>query len=62
MKDREVIEKLKTAGWTITSGTDHWKAYSPDGQTMTTIPRHKGKEISPRTLANIIRVTKVKMK
>ena len=61
MTEREVIKRLKQAGWIITQGTRHYKAHNEAG-IMITIPRHKGKDLTDKTLASIARVTGVKMK
>jgi predicted RNA binding protein YcfA (HicA-like mRNA interferase family) len=64
MKDREVVEKLKAAGWTVldSEGKHSLKMRNPDGTVKIPIPRHKGKDINPITLKRIEKETGVKMK
>ena len=64
MKDREVMEKLRAAGWTLldSEGRHSLKMLSPDGKTKVPIPRHKGKDINPVTLKRIEKETGIKMK
>lgn len=62
MKAREVIQKLRDAGWSIKSGGGHQKmAISPDGRTKVPIPDHAGRDIKTGTLKAIERQTGVKM-
>ena len=61
MTAKEVIKKLKAAGWTSFEGEKHTRMTSPDGSITTTIWRHKG-DIKAGTLAAIQRQTGVKLK
>lgn len=49
MTAREVIKKLREAGWIFEEGSNHLVAYSPDKKQKTVIQRHKG-DIAPGTL------------
>lgn len=62
MKCREVIRKLKQAGWIIKPGGGHQKmAISPDGKTKVPIPDHGTRDIKSGTLKAIEKQTGVKM-
>lgn len=61
MKPREVIQKLKAAGWTEGSGTNHSiSAISPTGQKVP-ISNHPAKDLPLGTLKKIERLTGVKL-
>ena len=64
MKDREVVEKLKAAGWTVldSEGKHSLKMLSPDGKIKIPIPRHKGKDVNYITIKRIEKETGVKLK
>ena len=40
MKRRDIIKKLRQAGFTFAEGGGHTKAYIADGKFAATIPRH----------------------
>ena len=52
MTAREVLKKLKAAGWSFREGKKHTTAISPDGTKTTRIWRHT-KDIPEGTLAAI---------
>ena len=61
MKPREVIKKLKAAGWTELKGGEHTiSAISPTGQRVP-IANHPAKDIPTGTLKKIERLTGVKL-
>jgi len=61
MKPREVMEKLKAAGWTEGKGREHaLEAVSPTGYRVP-IANHPAKDIPIGTLKKIERLTKVKL-
>lgn len=62
MKPREVIKKLREAGWNFSEGANHTMAHSPDGTQKVPIPRHPAKDIAPLTLKAIEKQTGVKLK
>ena len=62
MKPREVMEKLKAAGWTEGKGREHGiEAISPTGYRVP-ISNHPAKDIPIGTLKKIERLTGVKLK
>ena len=61
MTAKEVIKKLKQAGWTCHEDGRHTKVTSPDGSITTVVWRHKG-DIPAGTLAAIQRQTGVRLK
>ncbi len=64
MKEREVVERLKAAGWKEAppGGKHSIMMVSPDGTIKIPIPSHKGKDIKTGTLKKIEKETGVKMK
>ena len=60
MTAREVIKKLREAGWALHEGGSHTIAVSPDGKRKTQIHRHTG-DIPPGTLKAIERQSGIKM-
>ena len=61
MKPREVMKKLKDAGWTEGEGREHAiTVVSPTGQKVP-ISNHPAKDIPPGTLKKIERLTGVKL-
>lgn len=61
MKPREVLKKLKEAGWQETKGKNHTlSAISPTGYKIP-ISNHPAKDIPLRTLKNIELLTGVKL-
>ncbi len=62
MKPRDVMEKLKAAGWTEGKGMEHTiEAVSPNGYRVP-ISNHPSKDIPIGTLKKIERLTGVKLK
>ena len=61
MTAREVLKKLKAAGWILSEGGNHTKAVSPDGTKTTIVWRHT-KDIPVGTLAAIEKQTGIKLK
>lgn len=62
MKPREVLEKLKQAGWTEGQGRTHaLEAVSPAGYRVP-ISNHPSKDIPIGTLKKIERLTGVKLR
>jgi len=62
MKPREVLEKLKKAGWTEGQGREHAiEAISPTGLRVP-ISNHPSKDLPIGTLKKIERLTGVKLK
>jgi len=62
MKPREVMEKLRAAGWTEGTGREHAiAAISPTGYTVP-ISNHPAKDIPLGTLKKIERLTGVKLR
>ena len=62
MKPREVMEKLKEAGWTEGKGREHaLEAVSPSGYRVP-IANHPAKDIPIGTLKKIERLTGVKLR
>lgn len=59
MTAKEVLKKLKAAGWSFSEGTNHIKATSPDGTRTTRVWRHT-KDIPTGTLAAIEKQTGMK--
>ena len=63
MKPREILEKLKAAGWTEGKGREHSiAAVSPDGKRTIPISNHPSKDLPLGTLKKIERLTGVKLK
>lgn len=61
MKPREVLKKLKEAGWVEVKGRNHTiSAVSPTGHRVP-ISNHPSKDIPFRTLKNIELLTGVKL-
>ena len=61
MKPREVMKKLKAAGWTETKGSEHTiSAVSPTGLKVP-IANNPAKDIPTGTLKKIERLTGVKL-
>jgi predicted RNA binding protein YcfA (HicA-like mRNA interferase family) len=52
MTAKEVLKKLKAAGWSFREGRKHTTAISPDGTRTTRVWRHTG-DIPAGTLAAI---------
>lgn len=61
MKHREVIQKLREAGFTFSEGTNHTNVLGPDGKLVTQVPRHHGKDLKKGTLGKIAKQTGVRM-
>ncbi len=62
MKPREVMKKLKDAGWTEDKGARHTiTAVSPDGCRRVPISNHPAEDIPTGTLRSIERMTGVKL-
>jgi predicted RNA binding protein YcfA (HicA-like mRNA interferase family) len=61
MTAKEVIKKLREAGWTFQEGGNRTVGYSPDGTKKTVIHRHT-KDIKPGTLRGIERQTGVTLR
>lgn len=62
MKPREVMEKLKAAGWTEGKGKNHaLHAISPSGYSVP-ISNHPSEDIPIGTLKKIERLTGVKLR
>ena len=62
MKPKEVMDKLKEAGWTEGAGKEHAiTAVSPTGQKVP-ISNHPAKDIPIGTLKKIERLTGVKLR
>jgi len=62
MKPREVLEKLKKAGWTEGQGREHAiEAISPTGLRVP-ISNHPAKDIPIGTLKKIERLTEIKFR
>ena len=62
LKPREVMERLRAAGWTEGKGREHViEAVSPTGQRVP-ISNHPAKDIPIGTLKKIERLTGVKLK
>ncbi len=59
MTAKEVLKKLKAAGWSFQEGKKHIKAISPDGTKVTRIWRHT-KDIPTGTLDAIEKQTGMK--
>ena len=59
MTAKEVLKRLKAAGWTFQEGKKHTKATSPDGSKITRVWRHT-KDIPIGTLAAIEEQTGIK--
>ena len=61
MNGKQVIARLKEAGWVLirTEGSHH--QYGKDGK-RTTVPLHGAHDLKPGTLAGIQRQTGVKLK
>lgn len=63
MKPREILEKLKAAGWTEGKGKEHAiAAVSPDGKQTIPISNHPSKDLPLGTLKKIERLTGVKLR
>lgn len=61
MKHREVIKKLKEAGYLFSEGTNHTNVLDKNGKLVTQVPRHHGKDLATGTLAKIAKQTGVRM-
>jgi predicted RNA binding protein YcfA (HicA-like mRNA interferase family) len=62
MKPREVLEKLKRAGWSEGQGREHAiEAIGPAGQRVP-VSNHPSKDIPVGTLRKIERLTGVKLR
>lgn len=63
MKPREILEKLKAAGWTEGKGREHAiAAVSPDGKRTIPISNHPSKDLPLGTLKKIERLTGVMLR
>jgi predicted RNA binding protein YcfA (HicA-like mRNA interferase family) len=61
MTSKEVVKKLREAGWTFTSGGRHQiMAVSPDGRIRVPIPDHPG-DLKIGTLKKIARETGISL-
>ena len=60
MKRKDIIKKLRQAGFTFKEGGGHTKAYDPAGKFKTTIPRHN--EINEDLARAIEKQTGVKLR
>lgn len=59
MKRKDIIHKLRQAGFTFKDGGGHTKAYDAEGRFRTTIPRHN--EIKEALAKAIEKQTDVKL-
>jgi predicted RNA binding protein YcfA (HicA-like mRNA interferase family) len=59
MKAKDVLKKLRAAGWIFREGKKHTTAISPDGTRTTRVWRHTG-DIPVGTLAAIEKQTGMK--
>jgi predicted RNA binding protein YcfA (HicA-like mRNA interferase family) len=64
MKTREVVKRLKAAGWTEDAprGRHSVMMLSPDGRRKVPIPNHKGKDVNGITLKRIEKETGITMR
>lgn len=63
MKPREILKKLKAAGWTEGKGREHAiVAISPDGSQSVPISNHPSKDLPLGTLRKIERLTGVRLR
>lgn len=63
MKPRDVLAKLKQAGWTEGRGREHAiAAVSPDGKRTIPISNHPAKDLPTGTLRKIERLTGVSLR
>lgn len=62
MKPREIIDKLKSAGWSQGCSAKHAiAAVSPDGTYIVPISNHPSKDVPIGTIKSIERLTGVKL-
>jgi predicted RNA binding protein YcfA (HicA-like mRNA interferase family) len=60
MKPREVVKKLREAGFSFSEGANHTNVLDATGRLVTQVPRH-AKDLKPGTLGAISKAAGVKL-